>query len=264
MAQKLWHSYIWKRQTLNDLAETYGHSLNWVKKQLALAQINKTALKSQSGVIVIDATYEKRNDGWLMIKDAHTKQILTQMPIQTETTEAYSQIRQQLENTGYDIKAVVLDGRRGALSVFSDKPIQFCHFHQCAIIKRYLTQRPKLEAGQELRLLSLALPKIDKATFELALAEWVERWQDFLNEKSYNPETKRNHYTHKRLRSAYRSLKTNLPRLFTYQIYPELKIPNTTNCLDGYFKSVKELLHVHNGVNKFVRDKIIIEILTQK
>lgn len=171
MAQKLWHSYIWKRQTLNDLAETYGHSLNWVKKQLALAQINKTALKSQSGVIVIDATYEKRNDGWLMIKDAHTKQILTQMPIQTETTEAYSQIRQQLENTGYDIKAVVLDGRRGTLSVFSDKPIQFCHFHQCAIIKRYLTQRPKLEAGQELRLLSLALPKIDKATFELALAE---------------------------------------------------------------------------------------------
>ena len=38
---------------------------------------------------------------------------------------------------------------------------------------------------------------------------------------------------HRKLRSAYRSLTTNLPFLYTYQTYPDLHIPHTTNVADG-------------------------------
>jgi len=63
------------------------------------------------------------------------------------------------------------------------------------------------------------------------------------------------------IRSAYRSLKINLPYLFTYQKYSQLKIPNTTNSLDGYFSKLKQLLNVHRGTTVVRRYKIIQEIL---
>jgi hypothetical protein len=69
------------------------------------------------------------------------------------------------------------------------------------------------------------------------------------------------HYTHKRLRSAYRSLRLNLPYLFTYKKYPELNIPNTTNSLDGCFAYLKELLRVHRGSTRSLKNKIIEEVL---
>jgi hypothetical protein len=90
---------------------------------------------------------------------------------------------------------------------------------------------------------------------------WYDRWSSFLKERTVDPATGRWHYTHKRLRSAYRSLKLNLPFLFTYQKYPELNIPNTTNSLDGCFAYLKELVRVHRGSSKSLRNKIIEEIL---
>ena len=97
--------------------------------------------------------------------------------------------------------------------------------------------------------------------FTEELSNWYNQWETFLKEKTTNPETGRWCYTHKRVRSAYRSLKTNLPYLFTYQKYPELNIPNTTNSLDGYFSRLKKLLNVHSGLNEKRKFKIIVEIL---
>lgn len=136
-----------------------------------------------------------------------------------------------------------------------------CQFHQVAIINRYLTRKPKLEAGKELRSIALFLTSTDEKEFIVLLDNWYLKWKDFLKEKSINLETQRLHYAHKRLRSAYRSLKTNLPYLFTYQRYPELTIPNTTNSLDGTFSYFKTLLRVHRGMNKDKRYKAICEIL---
>jgi len=47
----------------------------------------------------------------------------------------------------------------------------------------------------------------DKESFEGGLELWFTKWESFLNERTTNPETGKYHYTHKRLRSAYRSLK---------------------------------------------------------
>jgi len=74
-----------------------------------------------------------------------------------------------------------------------------CQFHQIAIVTRYLTAKPKLEAGRELRNLVLTLPQTEEDIFDFELSAWLEKWQSFMNEKSYNSETGRKFFTHKRL-----------------------------------------------------------------
>jgi len=61
--------------------------------------------------------------------------------------------------------------------------------------------------------------------------------------------TGKSFYTHERLRSAYWSLRRNLPWLFTFEQYAELEIPNTTNALDGSFSDLKNKLRNHNGLS---------------
>ena len=46
---------------------------------------------------------------------------------------------------------------------------------------------------------------------------WNKTHEEFLNEKLISIVTGKEQYTHPRIRSAYRSLITNLPYLFTYK-----------------------------------------------
>lgn len=170
--------------------------------------------------------------------------------------------REAIERLGFTISAVVLDGRPGVRNLFSDVPVQMCHFHQKQIIQRYLTSNPKLEAGIELKRITDTLTKTNEKEFADKLTDWHIKWNIFLKEKTldfFNP--KRWYYTHKRLRAAHRSLNTNLPYLFTYQKYPELNIPNTTNSLDGSFTYLKEKVGIHRGLRELIKKKIIEQIL---
>lgn len=162
-----------------------------------------------------------------------------------------------MESRGFTIKAVVIDGRPGVRDLFSDIPVQMCHFHQKAIINRYLTRRPRLQAGKKLRSIVMTLCQSNEKNFDNALQMWHEAWQFFLKERTIDIQTNRWHYTHKRLRAAYRSLKNNLPYLFTYKRHPELNIPNTTNSLDGSFAHLKELVKLHRGLKIDLKLKII-------
>ena len=128
-------------------------------------------------------------------------------------------------------------------------------------MKRCLTTRPKLEASRELKTITDTLPKTNEQTFTAELFAWNEKWKDFLKQKTTDLNTGHWFYTHKKVRATYRSLKTNLPYLFTYQKYPELNIPNTTNSLDGFFNRLKSLVFVHRGLKPKRRMKIIVEIL---
>jgi hypothetical protein len=119
----------------------------------------------------------------------------------------------------------------------------------------------KLDAGIELKKLTTTLCDTHQSDFTTALDIWHDRWFSFLKERTVDLVTGRWHYTHKRLRSAYRSLRLNLPYLFTYEKYPELNIPNTTNSLNGCFAYLKELVRVHRGSRRDLKDKIIEEIL---
>jgi len=215
----------------------------------------------QPVVVIADVTFFKRSFGILVIRAPHLKKNLYVQEVQSESINTYRQGRRALESMGYTINAIVLDGRPGVRQLFADIPAQMCHFHQKQIITRYLTNNPKLEAGIELKKINTTLCETNESDFTSVLDAWYDRWSSFLKERTVDPATGRWHYTHKRLRSAYRSLRLNLPFLFTYQKHPELNIPNTTNSLDGCFAYLKELVRVHRGSSKSLRHKIIEEIL---
>lgn len=262
LQNKLWKEYICGKQTLKDLSEKYHRSKKWINQQLNSTKISPNILpKSQLIVIVADVTFFERSYGIVVIREPNLKKNIYWKEVSIENPDIYWQARTQIERQGFTLKAAVIDGKRGVKEVFMDLPVQMCQFHQIAIINRYLTRKPKLEAGKELRSIALALTNSAEKEFTNLLDNWYEKWKEFLQEKSINLETQRLHYTHKRLRSAYRSLKTNLPYLFTYQKYPELKIPNTTNSLDGTFSYFKTLLRIHRGMSKVKKYKAICEIL---
>ena len=156
-------------------------------------------------------------------------------------------------------RALSATAKAGCWAFFPDVPIQMCQFHQIKIIMRHLTRKPKSPAAQALRALALTLMETTQAAFEAALKRWYEQYAAFLNERSVNEKTGHSHYTHKRLRTAYNSLKRHLPWLFTCERFPELCIPNTTNLLEGKFSEMKQLLRCHRGLKKesklrFIRD----------
>jgi len=214
-------------------------------------------------VAIADVTFFGRGYGVLVIRSQDLQQNLYWKEVSSESIAVYKEAKETLEGLGFTFKAVVLDGRKGLKLVFSGVPIQLCQFHQIKTVTKYLTRKPKLEASIQLRLIALGLSRTDmtESIFTQLLQEWYERWQEFLKERTYTEDRKHWQYTHRRIRSAYRSLKNNLPYLFTYQKYPELKIPNTTNSLDGYFSHLKDRLQVHRGLKPQRRWRMIQEIL---
>lgn len=245
-----------------DLGDRYNKSGRWIQAKLDEVEVKKVIkILFKSVVIVADTTFFSKKDGLIVFREPNIKKNIWWMQTRSETADTYRQGRQQLEKHGFTIRAVILDGRRGVRESFTGIPIQMCHFYQKQIINRYLTTRPKLEASKELRRILLHLPKTNEECFIRELNNWHGKWKDFLKEKTINPKTGRWCYTHKRVRSAIRSLETNLPYLFTYQKYSELYIPNTTNSLDGFFNRLKSLINVHRGLNTKRRNKIVNEIM---
>lgn len=193
----------------------------------------------------------------MLFKDAITKENLLKYYVKIETNRKYIEGIETLKTQGFSIRAIVCDGRKGLMQSFGDIPVQMCQFHQAAIIRRYLTKNPKLKAAQELMEVVDLMKQTDKETFVGMLHLWLDKWTDFLNERTINTVTNKSFYTHKRLRSAYRSLRNNLNRLFTWYEYIELKIPNTTNAIDGHFADLKNKLRNHNGLSKERKRKFI-------
>jgi len=260
----IWRKFVWQRQTINQLSKAYKKSLNWIRLQLDRAKVVLKPVKPQEVTLVLDATFFKRIFGVLVVRAPHLKRNIYWKEIANETISEYYQAKITVEEMGFKIKAVVLDGRPGVRNLFLDVPVQMCHFHQKQIINRYLTLRPKLEASQELKDICFNLCRTDKNEFNRKLEAWYLKWEEFLKERTISPENQRSwFYTHKRVRSAYRSLKTNLPYLFIYKDYPQLEIPNTTNSLDGYFSHLKELTKIHRGAKRELKCKIIDEILAK-
>jgi hypothetical protein len=244
------------------LAKKYNKSKKWVQIKLDEIEIrNVVKLKPCELIIVADTTFFSRSSGLTVFREPNLKKNVWWAPIKYEKVEIYKIGRKHLEGNGFTIKAIILDGKRGVREAFDDIPIQMCHFHQKQIITRYLTNNPKLNASRELKEITQTITKTNDKEFTNQLNNWHEEWKDFLKEKTINPETGKWFYAHKRIRSAYRSLKSNLPYLFTYQKYPNLKIPNTTNSLDGYFNVLKSQINVHRGLNPRRRMRIAIEIL---
>ena len=259
--EKIWRAYVWGKQTLVQLAMENKKSTRWVQKMLDSHTLPSVKIEPQALVLLADVTFFGRGYGILVFRSQKLKKNIYWKEITQETPAVYREARIELENKGFIITGMVLDGKRGVREVFSDIPVQMCQFHQTAILKRYLTSRPKTDAGRELRAIGLALTILTEQDFEILIKEWHEKWKDFLKEKTFGADEKHWNYTHRRMRSAYRSLNTNMPFLFTHQRHSELGMPNTTNSIDGFFGKTKTLLQVHRGLNQERRYKVIQEIL---
>lgn len=209
----------------------------------------------------MDTTYWGKKFGVMLFKDTYTGENLLIYFVKYETNALYKKGIEELVKRGFDIVAIVCDGRRGLFQLFSNIPIQMCQFHQIAAIRRYITKNPKLPASIELKEIVALMVHTDKESFTGALQDWFEKWEWFLNERTINPETAKSHYTHKKLRSAYNSLKRNLDVLFTWYDHKELEIPNTTNAIDGQFSDLKQKMRNHNGMNMNRKKRFIIEFL---
>ena len=158
----------------------------------------------------MDTTYFGRIFGVMVFKDSISGQILFKQYVKQETNNLYLFGVKEVARRGIKIQSIICDGRKGLLNLFDGIPIQMCNFHQVATIRRYLAKKPKMQASQELWSHVLLLKNTDKESFEGGLNDWHIKWSDFLNERKIDAKGK-NRYVHKRLRSAYRSLKTNLP-----------------------------------------------------
>lgn len=102
------------------------------------------------------------------------------------------------------------------------------------------------------------MTKTCKEIFESRLQVWYNQWKPFLDEQKIDINGKKR-YVHKRLCSAYRSLKTNLPALYSWDMNRALNIPNTTNAIDGHFAHLKNKLRNHNGLSTARKKKFIDE-----
>lgn len=258
----MFKEYVFGKQTINQLAAKHGKSVKTIQRHLdRYHEVQAKGIISQPVVIGVDCSFFGRGYGIILARCPGSKQNLYWREITTENKAVYEEVRRYLEANGFYIQAVVLDAKHGIKEVFSDLVVQICHYHQQQIVGRYLTTKPKTEAGVELKLISDTLTRIDERLFGELLRNWHEKWGLFLKERSYQPDGKHWWYTHKRIRAAYRSLNTNLPYLFSFQRHPELNIPNTNNSLEGYFSRLKQLLNNHHGLKRWRRYRLIERIL---
>jgi len=197
--------------------------------------------------LLADATFFGRAYGYMCFHD--TRRVIWFREIKTEGVKHLRQGLQDLLAAGWRFKSITIDGRRGYYGalrkLLGPVPIQMCLFHQKAIVRRYITDRPKSECGQELRALMKSLCVMEPGSFIHALYTLMDKHRAFLEER--NPQKE---YKHQALRAAFTSLRDNLPSLFTYRDIPDLNIPPTINHLEGAFSHLKEKVNIHRGLKQ--------------
>jgi len=260
-SEDIWLDYCEGKQTYKQLAKKYKCSQRTIQRKIDFHRLKLQRKEPISVIVLIVTTYWGNNFGVMVFIDAITKEVLLKYYIKSETNYLYKKGIKELQDLGFTILAIVCDRRRVLLLSFNNIPVQMCQFHQAAIIRRYLTKRPRMPASVELKGIVSLMTKTDKESFEGLLQECHVKWSVFLKERSINEKTMKSHYTHKRLRSAYRSLKTNSRWLFTWYDHIELGIPNTTNALEDHFSDLKNKLRNHNGLSLNRKMKFINEFL---
>ena len=182
--------------------------------------------------------------------------------VNTEKNIDYKEGIKELQSDGWEITAIVSDGRPGLRELFPDIPFQLCQFHQFQRITQLISKNPKLEASKDLRKIMFFLKQTDRESLTELLRRWHIIWGDFLKEKTVNISSGKPHYTHKRLRSAFFSIRRNLDVLFTFQdYYNSLDIPKTSNSIEGYFSHLNSKLNLHRGASKSTQINLVHDLI---
>ena len=263
--QSLYEEYVKGKQTLSEIAEKHGISVSTVQRRIRKVHSTRIVSKYKEVVILMDATYWGRNFGVLLIVDAYRKRLLWRKFLdKKETIADYLEGIEWLRENNFIIRGIVCDGLRGLAQSLSQYKVQYCQFHQVKTVVEYLTKNPQTEAGQELLKIAYLLCHTDKESFEGMLEMWHTKWDRWLKQRSLDRKTGKKVYTHRRVRSAYFSMKRNVKWLWTYYDYPDTPIPNTNNILEAINTDLKSKLRVHNGMSKRYRKLFIDEYFKLK
>ncbi len=257
--EELFCLYVFNKQSLNELSNEY-HAKREVFQELFDSVSFKEKVHAPRAIaLCVDTTFFNEF-GVVVFRDQKKKEDLWWEFVEQEKLEYYHRGKVYLEKLGYTIVSVTADGLPGLPSVFNDIPFQYCHFHARKTITTYLTRRPKMQAGIELLEIMKVLKTYNHVSFVKVITDWHVKHQDFLLEKTVHPDGRWS-YTHRRLRSAIRSMMHMSKYLFTYQDNTRLNIPATTNTLEGHFSHIKVRCGVHRGISVPRMKKLITAIL---
>lgn len=203
----------------------------------------------------VDATFFGREYGFLVFHDC--KKVIYFKEIKTESVKHFREGIIVLKAANYVIQSVTVDGRRGYINnirkLLGNIPIQMCLFHQKAIIRRYITDKPRSQCGKALKeLMHLLCKPEQQQDFINKFYFLQEKYRYFLLQKNESGS-----YKHSALRSAFRSIDQNMIYLFTYTDWKHLNIPSTINRLEGLFGHLKSNIKIHRGLSKNRKKKAI-------
>lgn len=213
--------------------------------------------------MVVDGTYwgeRTEETSWcsVVVRDPERKENLWWSFEPTETTSIYVRARSDLEALGYQILSVTGDGFSGIKQGFSGIPYQMCHVHMERLVIQGTTKRPELEAGMVLLALVKTLHETTHFIFSRRLKQYIEKYRDFLNEKTIHPFSGEMSWTHEKLRQAVHSLLRFQQYLFTFE--QDSRITKTTNSLEGYFRHVKDVVDIHCGLTRSQKERVLHSI----
>jgi hypothetical protein len=256
--------YVFGKQTLREISLTFQKDKRTLRAVLHTYVPKQKTHTPRPVHVTVDATYfgmRLEHTAWCVAvaRDASKGENLWWTFTTRETTSVYLQMRTDLESLGYTLLSVTGDGFGGIKQGFLGIPYQMCQVHMQRIVTKGTTKSPKLEAGKVLLALTKTLSTTTSHTFRTRLNKYLARYTSFLNERSVNPETGVDQWTHEPLRQAVFSLVEFEKYLFTFEQIPGT--PKTTNSLEGHFRHINEVVAIHCGLARTYKEKVIHTIL---
>lgn len=262
----VWNDYVFSNMHSRALADKYKLSQSTIRRILDNYEVSPIEPPDNYSCTVIcaDVTYIGREYGFISILDAHTRVCLyCDITKNYETTYDYEKALLTLHKHGIYPKAVVVDGKGSVIKMFKGYGlhVQMCQFHMIRIMTRYLTRTPVLDQNKELRWIVSAITKVSRQRFEDSFYRWKLRNELWLLERYKNDEGKYE-YSHQKTRTLVKGIILLLPYLYTFEEYPELKIPRTNNKIEGVHSALKSKLNIHRGAKKSLKTKIVFSFLS--
>lgn len=233
-------------------------------------KLNKLKPLPNKLVLILDGKRISGDDNLILSYEYLSKQPFAWLFNERENFDSWFALLNRVKKD-YEVEAVVSDGQKGLIKavkiVFGDISHQRCVIHIIRFCLSKLTQKPKTDAGKELRILICDISKIKTKAevnkWKNSFWKWDEKHKDFLKEKSINPLTNRSWYTHRKLRSVRSHIKNSLDNIFLY--IENDKIPKTTNYVEGGINSpLSELLRRHRGIKKEEKRLLVISYLSNR
>lgn len=271
IAEKLFERWLLGVSPLTSVAKRIGTHRSTLSRKFSelsfVSHPTPMCQLSQNPVLVLDGTTISKNIMLVLAYDVLSSQPIAWSFVSHENFQVWHKLLLHIHKR-FIPHALVSDGQKGlrkaVKTIFPGISHQRCVAHIIRLSLAWLTRNPQTDAGKDLRILARELAQVKTEPvakiWRDSFIEWDMHYEEFLKERSINPETGRKWYTHRKLR-AVRSLIANaLPNLFWFTI--DRSIPNTTNAVEGGINApLAELLHRHRGITEEQKKALVRRFL---